>query len=206
MPRLGNFVWVLGGLLHGAMALAGEEEHRHTVQRLLLVAHADPTVLRYPVLSDLYAGKEHGSFTQSSGRSFLSVPDVAYSAYDASISHHIAKFYTPRTARLRWVLNYMEPRTQWLLSVGHDSGMQADKLSISQSSFLGVAKRLDISPTQILNMSWGQWFGGKVTERPCLDEYDRQYWCPNLSAWVDRPTLDTQPGKYYELKYQWQFD
>jgi len=36
-------------------------------------------------------------------------------------------------------------------------------------------------------------------------EGDREYWCPNLSAWIDRPTLDTQPGKYYELKYQWQF-
>jgi len=206
MVRLRKFFWMLGWLLHHPIALAGEEEHRQAVQRLLLVARADSTMLRYPVLSDFYAGKEHGSFTQSSGRSFFSVPDVAYSVYDASISHRLVKFYTPRTARLRWILNYMEPRTQWLLSVGHDSGMQADKLTISKSSFFGLAKTFDISPTQILNVSWGQWFGEKVSERPCLDEYDRQYWCPNLSAWIDRPMLDTQPSKYYELKYQWQFD
>ncbi len=73
------------------------------------------------------------------------------------------------------------------------------------STFLGLAKNFEIDKANTMSVSWGQWFGGKVTERPCLDSYDRQYWCPNLSAWIDRPTLDTQPSKYYELKYQWQF-
>lgn len=99
----------------------------------------------------------------------------------------------------------MEPFSQWLLSFGYDSGLQADKLSVAPSTFLGLAKNFEIDKANTMSVSWGQWFGGKVTERPCLDSYDRQYWCPNLSAWIDRPTLDTQPSRYYELKYQWQF-
>jgi hypothetical protein len=198
-------IFMLFVLLLSQQVFASEDEHRQTVQRMLIMARADPMLVRYPVLSDLYLMKEHGSFTQSSGRRLLSVPDTAYSPSDQSISYPMTPFYTPRNNRLRWIVNYLEPRTQWLLSFGHDSGLQADKLTVAHSTFIGLAKNLKIDKAHNLSVSWGQWFGGKVTERPCLDSYDRQYWCPNLSAWIDRPTLDTQPGKYYELKYQWQF-
>ena len=184
---------------------ASEDVHRQTVQRLLMMARAEPALVRYPVLSDVYLMKEHSNFTQSSGRSFLSVPRRAYSAYDDSIAYPLTPFYTPKNTRYRWIANYIEPFTQWLISFGYDSGSRADKLSVAPSTFLGLAKTFEIDKANTMSVSWGQWFGGKVTEHPCLDSYDRQYWCPNLTAWIDRPTLDTQPSKYYELKYQWQF-
>jgi hypothetical protein len=192
-------------LLISAHVFASEDEHRQAVHRLLMIARANPSFVRYPVLSDLYLMKERGNFTHSTGRSFLYVPDTAYSAYDDSVSYRLTPFYTPKNTRFRGIVNYFEPNKQWLLSLGYDSGLQADKLSVSPSTFIGLAKSFEIDKANNLSVSWGQWFGGKVTERPCLDAYDRQYWCPNLSAWIDRPALDTSPGKYYELKYQWLF-
>lgn len=205
MKPLRNLSFMGCVLLLSTHVVASEDEHRQTVLRLLMMARAEPALVRYPVLSDVYFMKENGSFTQSSGRSFLSVPRTAYSAYDASVAYPLTPFYTPKKTRYRWITNYVEPFSQWLISFGYDSGLQADKLSVAPSTFLGLAKTFEIDKTNTMSVSWGQWFGGKVTERPCLDSYDRQYWCPNLSAWIDRPTLDTQPSKYYELKYQWQF-
>ena len=188
-----------------AYAHAGDDEQRDMVQRILTAArdlHFKPD---YPFVTQLYMQREQGSFTLSSGRSLLSVNDMASSAYDEAITHNISDFYNPRNIRQRWVVNYLYPSSRWLFSVGYDSGLQADKLSIESSVFLGLAKNMELAKNHHLILSWGQWFGGKVTERPCLDAYDREYWCPNLTAWKDKPALNTDPGKYYELKYQWQF-
>ena len=197
-------------LLCGLVALtanahAGDEDQRDMVQRILFAARDAQFKMDYPFVTQMYVQREQGSFTLSSGRGLLSVNDTAVSAYDQDIAHNISDFYKAENTRQRWVLNYLEPDTRWLLSFGYDSGAKADKLSIEQSVFLGLAKNFELSRDQHLMFSWGQWFGGKVTERPCLDKYDREYWCPNLSAWSERPSLDTSPGKYYELKYQWLF-
>ena len=188
-----------------ANALAGDEEQRDMVQRILMAARDVHFNMDYPFVTQMYVQREQGSFTLSSGRGLLAINGMATSAYDQAIAHNISDFYNAANTRQRWVLNYLAPETRWLFSFGYDSGSQADKLSIESSVFLGLAKNFELSRNHNLLFSWGQWFGGKVTERPCLDAYDREYWCPNLSAWIDRPTLDTQPGKYYELKYQWQF-
>ena len=51
MPRLGNFLWVLGGLLHGAMALAGEEEH------LALLCEFSEAMFRCTAASRVHVGE-----------------------------------------------------------------------------------------------------------------------------------------------------
>jgi len=186
-------------------AQAGDDEHRDTIGRVLLASAEAGFNVQFPFVSQLYMQREQGLFTLSSGQNLLSVPAVVASGYDASIAHDLSDFYTAKNLRQRWVMNYLEPASHWLVSFGYDSGTQADKLSIESSVFLGAAKNLDLAKNHRLLLSWGQWFGGKVTERPCLDAYDREYWCPNLTAWKDRPALNTDPGKYYELKYQWQF-
>ena len=197
-------------LLYSLLALtanahAGDEEQRDLVQRLLTAARDVQFKIDYPFVTQMYVQREQGSFTLSSGRGLLSINDIASSAYDPTIAHNISDFYNAAHTRQRWVINYLEPDSRWLFSLGYDSGSQTDKLTIESSLFLGAAKNFELAKQHHLLVSWGQWFGGKVTERPCLDAYDRAYWCPNLTAWTERPALDTSPGKYYELKYQWQF-
>lgn len=198
------------GLLCGLVVLttqahAGDEDQRDMVHRLLMASRDVRFKLDYPFVTQMYVQREHGNFTLSSGRGLLSVNDTVNSAYDEAITHHISDFYKATNTRQRWVVNYLEPDTRWLWSFGYDSGANADKLSIESSVFLGLAKNFELNRGHHLMFSWGQWFGGKVTERPCLDAYDREYWCPNLTAWSERPALDTSPGTYYELKYQWLF-
>lgn len=186
-------------------AQAGDEEHRDTIGRVLLASAQADFNVQFPFITQLYVQREQGLFTLSSGQNLLSVLSVVASGYDTSIAHDLSDFYTAKNLRQRWVLNYLEPASRWLVSFGYDSGMQADKLSIESSVFLGVAKNVELAKQHHLLVSWGQWFGGKVTERPCIDAYEREYWCPNLTSWKDRPMLHTDPGKYYELKYQWKF-
>ena len=186
-------------------AHASDEEHRDTISRVLMASSQSGANLAYPFITQLYLQREQGQFTLSSGQSLMSVSSTVASGYDSAIAHQIGDFYQANNLRQRWVLNYFEPASRWLLSFGVDSGTQADKLSIAPSLFLGAATNLELAKRHQLLISWGQWFGGKVTERPCLDAYDREYWCPNLTAWKDRPALNTDPGKYHELKYQWQF-
>ena len=199
---------ILCVLCHAACAInaqAGDEEHRDTVGRVLFTSAQGGFNVQFPFVTQMYLQREQGQFTLSSGQNLLFVPSMVASGYDTSIAHDLSDFYTAKNLRQRWVLNYLEPASRWLVSFGYDSGTQADKLSIESSVFLGAAKNFELAKQHHLLFSWGQWFGGKVTERPCLDAYDREYWCPNLTAWKDRPMLNTDPGKYYELKYQWQF-
>lgn len=157
-------------------------------------------------VSEFYVQREMGHFTQSSGATLLSVPATVTSVYDPSTAHAMAGFYESQKVRKRWVLNYLDTRSHWVFSLGHDSGLVAPKLSVSPALFVGLAKSFVWQKGQRLGVSWGRWFGGRVTERPCQDAYDREYWCPNLSEWQQRPVLDHPVLQYYELKYQWQFD
>jgi hypothetical protein len=186
-------------------AHASDEDHRDTISRVLMASSQFGTNWPYPFITQLYLQREQGHFTLSSGQSLIAVPATVASGYDASISYPISDFYRANKLRQRWVMNYLEPGSGWLVSLGYDSGTQANKLSIAPSLFGGAAKNFVLAKNHFLLFSWGQWFGGKVTERPCLDAYNREYWCPNLTAWIDRPSLNTDPGRYHEMKYQWLF-
>jgi hypothetical protein len=187
-------------------ATAGELDHRLAVQHALWSARTEMHKGYLLFFSDMYVQKENGSFTQSSGQTFMSVPAWTYSHYDTSVAHSMQAFYSSAQFRYRWVLNYVSPSSHWLLSIGHDNGVQTPKLDISPAVFFGMAKAVDLHKNHYLQLSWGQWFGGKVTQRPCWDVYDRAYWCPQLTAWSDRPGLALPSLQYYELKYQWVFD
>lgn len=187
-------------------ATAGEDDHRLAVQRALWALRSGTQTDPVLFFSDMYAQNENSSFTQSSGHTFMSVPAWTYSLYDPSVAHSMEAFYSSRHIRYRWVMNFVLPSSHWLLSFGHDNGVQTPKLGISPAVFFGMAKSFDLYKNHYLQLSWGQWFGGKVTQQPCFDAYDRAYWCPNLTAWSDRPGLAVPSLKYFEFKYQWLFD
>lgn len=184
---------------------ANEDDHRWAVTHALVSARAGSLGNPLVFFSDIYLQKETGDFTKNSGRLLLSVPAWTTSSYDANVRHSLTSFYAARHWRIRWVVNYLDPSSQWLLSLGHDNGLQSPKLSMAPALFLGIAKQVDIRKNHSLQLSWGRWWGGQITERPCLDEHDREYWCPDLTAWTERPVLTSPSNKYYELKYQWQF-
>ena len=52
---------------------------------------------------------------------------------------------------------------------------------------LGAATRyyLNDKKDSHLILEGQYWFGSFVSHKPCLDSFDRQYFCGNLTAWSD---------------------
>ncbi|MFM7801303.1 MAG: hypothetical protein ACKO69_04010 [Limnohabitans sp.] len=192
--------------LGSGMAWAGEFEHRWMVQRALAAVLWEGRQQPLVFFSDIYVQREIGNFTQSTGRMYLSVSDKVTSNYHSGSVYSLSGFYEAQRWRKRWVLNFLEPQSHWLVSLGHDNGVQTRKLNISPSLFLGLAKAMTLPHGQSLQIALGKWFGAMLNESPCVDDYDRQYWCPNLTAWIDRPKPDASSMHFYEFKYQLVFD
>ncbi len=157
--------------------------------------------IEYPFISSLNVEKESLTFSKSSGIILQSYPKVAYSAYDSAIKYDISSFYNSKNSRIKFIINYVEPSSEIYISVGYDSGSQAEKINISRAYFIGLTRTFNIHKNGYLTTSSGSWFGGKITQYPCIDSYNREYYCPNLTAWIDRPNLHFQNEKYFQINY-----
>ncbi len=184
---------------------ANDLDHRRVIQSAMMVSIQDPEKIDFPFLSTVDIIKENGRFTRSSGWYLIDVQPVAASAYDPTVAYDITKFYQSSNTRFRFISNYRVPEIDAFLSYGFDSGTKAEKLQISKSFFLGFAKAISPVKSHYFFYSWGHWYGEKISEKPCLDSYDREYWCPGLIAWKDKPNLEARQEIFYDFKYIYVF-
>lgn len=171
----------------------------------MMVSVEDNSRIYYPFFSSVDILKENGRFTRSSGWYLIDVQPVASSYYDPKVSFDITKFYESEKKRVRFIINYQLPNTSFFISYGYDSGTKAEKIEISNSIFFGLSQALSIQKRHFLFYSWGHWYGEKIKEKPCLDSYDREYWCPSLIAWKDRPHFASRQETYLDLRYVYVF-
>jgi hypothetical protein len=148
---------------------------------------------------------EKGIFLKNTGEFAFSAPAYVKSAYDGAIGYDISKFYTAKNRRISLIANKYIGNDRWLVSFGLDNGSRSEKLDISNSIFSGISKSFTLDKNTYLYFSSGKWWGGKVTERPCIDAYDRAYWCPNLTAWSDRPATNTTRAGFIDVRFQYIF-
>lgn len=126
----------------------------------------------------------------------MAVPTTVCSGYDASVCHPVGKFYQssriPIFASALVFLNRDE-----IVQLGFNSGFNSAKLTVTPSIMLGAGQRFYVnkSRTSQIVLHGYRWFGGRVTHRPCLDSFDREYFCGNLTAWSDF-TWDAHPKSY----------
>ncbi len=186
-------------------SLANDLDHRRVIQNAMMVAVQDPAKIDFPFISTLYVVKENGRFTRSSGWHLIDVKPIAYSAYDPNVSYDVSRFYQSVNTRIRFISNYQLPKTGVFLSYGYDTGTKAEKIEITKSFFLGISQSFNPKKSHFFFYSWGHWYGEKITEKPCYDSYDREYWCPNLIAFKDRPILQNRQENYMDLRYIWVF-
>lgn len=158
-----------------------------------------------PFITQFDLKKEQGIFSSNSGLVAFSAPTKVSSAYDPSATYDLADFYNSRKQRLRIVANQFIPDTNLLISAGYDSGSTASKISISKTWFLGLSGYQEINKQLFLYFASGAWQKQQVTEQPCVDQYDREYWCPKLIAWSDRPVANFKPGRFWDLKLEYVF-
>ena len=118
------------------------------------------------------------------------------SIYDGTVCQNINSFYKPAAPELILTGMY-KINGDNILSFGINTGYSSQKLSVSPSFLIGGAMRFYTSEKKDSHfiLEGNYWFGSSVTHRPCLDSYERQYFCGNLSAWSDFQ-YDRHPESY----------
>lgn len=162
--------------------------------------------LPFGFVSEFEIRREVNLFSSNSGIAVLNAQPKVTSEYDeTSNAYAMTHFYTAAKHRQHLISNFVIPNTKALISIGYDSGSRAEKIAISKTFFIGLStyKRLD-SNSALFFMAGG-WQKEKIIEKPCIDEYDREYWCPNLTAWSDYKPLSTSPLRFAEVRYERRF-
>jgi len=190
----------------GSFSFADDLEHRRVIQVAMLAAVQQPEKFKYPFVSTIDSVSERGFFSRSSGYTFLGVNNVVSSYYDSSVRYDISEFYKSKNSRFRFIGNYFVKGYDSFLSWGYDTGAVAEKIEISSSFFLGASKFFTNSKNdRFISLSIGSWFGESVGESPCVDAYNRKYWCPNLTAWEDRPGMNFKQQAFIDFRFIYLF-
>ena len=94
--------------------------------------------------------------------------------------------------------------------VKFDTGHNTPKYDEDPSLVLGIKKRLWLEQTKSgrgsksVTVAGSNMFGGSVKHTPCLDNFNRQYYCANLTAWSDFEQ-DNQNEFSLNIKYTQHF-
>jgi len=162
--------------------------------------------LPFAFVSEIDVRREVNTFSSNSGLVVLNVQEKVISAYDATANNYVlTPFYTGFKQRQHLISNFAIPSTKSMLSIGYDSGSKSQKISISKTFFLGFSTYKKIDTNSAIFFLAGGWQKERINEQPCVDEYDREYWCPNLTAWSDRKSITSMPLRFAEVRYERRF-
>jgi len=139
------------------------------------------------------------SYLDSSGQPIVGNPQTVTSAYDSSIKYYVGNFYKSNN-RYQFIFNILGFQKGQFFSVGYDNGVHAEKLTVNQSLFLGFSQAFEVTKHTLFNVGFGAWFGGNTSESPCVDSYDREYWCQNLTSWSDYKPKYPKPLSYIDFR------
>jgi hypothetical protein len=189
----------------GSHCLANDLQHRRLLLNELKRNTFAAAKVDFPFVSHFSVRREDGLFLRNTGETAFSAPSQAISAYDTSVVHELSDFYRAKGARTAFILNQHLGTSGYLLSLGYDSGSKSEKFQVARSLYMGMAKSIKLSQGSTLYFSAGRWLGGEVSESPCIDAYQREYWCPNLTSWQDRPGLKNRREANVDLVWQLTF-
>jgi hypothetical protein len=157
-------------------------------------------------LSSFSSEKKPMYFTNASGLSIMANPSSAASAYDSTSTRYgMSNFYALQNDQRRLVGHINGFSKGELFSIGYDSGINAQKLNVNSSVYACYTKTLSFTKSSLSSVSFGGWFGGKTTESPCTDSYDRQYSCRTLTAWSDYTPSYPKPLAFIDFRHVWVF-
>ena len=193
---------ILTVCLSSAVASAQQMDeglHRDAVTKMSLLTHEGLLKTNY-FFSTFNMDSNPISFSSAGGLPIAYNPTVVSSAYDRSIKSDVSGFYNYSGYRYKFILNTLPFQPGQIISVGFDSGVNASKLNIRPSFLLGYVDTYKVSERSLFNLSVGSWLGGHISESPCLDSYDRAYWCQNLTAWSDYHPNYPKQTSYIDMK------
>ena len=126
----------------------------------------------------------------------MNSPNNVCSSYETSVCQNVNNFYKPNSPELI-VTGIYKIDSDNILSFGFNTGYNSSKLHVSPSFLIGAAKRFYTSSKKDSHfvVEGNYWHGSNVTHHPCLDSYDREYFCGSLTAWSDF-NYDHHPDSY----------
>ena len=158
-------------------------------------------------LSSFSSDKKPMYFTNASGMSIMANPSSAVSAYDSTSTRYgMSNFYALQNDHQRLVGHINGFSKGELFSIGYDSGINTQKLNVNNALYAGYTKTMSFTKSSLTAIGFGSWFGGRTSERPCIDSYDRQYACQSLTAWGDYKPSYPKPLAFIDLRHVWVFD
>jgi len=193
-------------LISPLFAVAADLQHRHEIN-----SYALSSAINRPMRNTIWISRfdidsvSNEYFLNSSGTAVASSNKIISSIYDADTRYDMSDFYKKKNNRAKVVSNFLLNSPNTVYSFGFDTGIAAEKIKIEKSFFLGIAHVFEIYKHSYFLVSSGSWVGGHVTERPCYDSYDREYWCQNLTAWKDYKPVYPKNLSYIDFKYFLQF-
>jgi hypothetical protein len=119
-------------------------------------------------------------------RSIMSQLSNVCSSYSPDLCYDVGRFYTPKFPQVSAVgLFALDGET--ILQWGFNTGFDAPKVTVSPAIMIGLAKRFYFSEARDshLIIEASTWLGEHVKHRPCLDSFDREFFCGTISAWKD---------------------
>lgn len=138
-----------------------------------------------------------------SGVKLMNNPQTA-SSYNG-VEYDISHFYKLKRPRINTILHYAGIKPGEILSLGFDSGFSAQKINIKPALFLGYTRALQMTKNAHIAFNVNGWIGGKISEKACLDEYDRAYYCATLTVWGDHKPLDEQQNFQQNIAFKLNF-
>ena len=128
----------------------------------------------------------------------------ACSAYDSAVCHDLSAFYQPRQRQVAQASVLMMATPAWGVHLTWRGGVDAPKLAIAPRIKLGMVHTWLLAGGGSLAVEAHTSLGGALSHRPCLDAYDRAYFCVNLTAWADYPAK-TIAQRDQGVKLHWRF-
>jgi hypothetical protein len=160
--------------------------------RISLLSKLQGKNIPIPYLSRLSIEENPEVLTNASGLAVISRA-IAISGYDSSVRYDISRFYEMKNPRVKGALTMPFSSPGEYFTIGLDTGAATQKMNVGGAVFFAYTNTLSVNKNTFFNYGFGSWFGGKISETPCYDAYDRAYSCKSLTAWSDySPSYPTQ--------------
>ena len=113
---------------------------------------------------------------------YMDLPTEAKS-YDDNV-RDISRFYKQETPSLTIGGGYIIDNKSYI-TFGTTTGTYTPKLSIGNSFNVGYTNQIKLNKSWSLKYNGQVNYNGSIKNSPCVDEYNRTYYCGDLTAWSD---------------------
>jgi len=112
---------------------------------------------------------------------------VVCSAYEETVCADVSGFYRTNKSRLTRIGVVAVLGPTWAARLRFTQGTSAPKATLQPSLQVGLITSQALRAGRTLTLEAYTSVGGDLVHRPCIDAYERTYYCGTLTSWTDFP-------------------